>query len=109
MSNIFIQKGILSSFLISSLLCFCGNIAFAQKTGKINGNLLDNQQAVEFATVTLAKLPDSTKIVNFTTSDSLGRFTFDNINFGNYLIKIRFDWLQNIYSKHRFDSRNPYN
>lgn len=71
------------------LVFICLSIStFAQKTCKINGNLLDNQQAIEFATVTLAKLPDSTKIAHFTTSDSLGRFTFDKINFGNYLIKI---------------------
>jgi outer membrane receptor protein involved in Fe transport len=52
------------------------------------GNVVDNQQAVEFATVTLAKLPDSTKIVYFTNTDSLGRFSFEHINTGNYVIKI---------------------
>lgn len=88
MLNICIQKRLKSSFLILSFICFCGNIAFAQKTGKINGNLLDNQQAVEFATITLAKLPDSSKIAYFTTSDSLGKFFFENINLGDYLIKI---------------------
>ncbi len=49
---------------------------------------MDSQQAIEFATVTLAKLPDSTKIAYFSTTDSLGRFSFENIILGNYSIKI---------------------
>ncbi|CAH0996185.1 hypothetical protein EMA8858_02315 [Emticicia aquatica] len=63
-------------------------ISFAQSTGKIIGNVTDNQQAIEFANVTLAKLPDSTKILYFTSTDSLGNFSFDKINFGSYTLQI---------------------
>ncbi len=76
-----------SLFFISTL-CFLSNIVFAQKTGKIIGNISDNQQIIEFANVTLAKMPDSTKIVHFTSTDSLGKFAFDKVNLGTYLIKI---------------------
>lgn len=62
--------------------------AFAQKNGTIRGNLVENNQALEFVTVTLAKMPDSTKIVHFASTDSLGKFSFENIDFGNYLMKI---------------------
>lgn len=62
--------------------------ALAQNNGTIRGNLVENNQAIEFASVTLAKLPDSTKILHFATTDSLGRFAFNELNFGEYLIKI---------------------
>lgn len=69
------------------LVCF-STLSFAQKTGKISGNIVDKQQAVEFATITLAKMPDSAKVVSFASTDSLGKFSFENIDLGNYLIKI---------------------
>ncbi len=68
--------------------CFWATMLFAQRTGTIAGNVIDNQQAVEFATVTLAKMPDTTKVLHFASTDSLGKFSFENIDFGNYLIKI---------------------
>jgi outer membrane receptor protein involved in Fe transport len=74
-------------FIIASF-CLFSTIAFAQKTGKINGNISDSQQAIEFANVTLAHMPDSTKVLYFTSTDSLGRFAFDKVNLGAYLIKI---------------------
>lgn len=72
------------------LFCFSilSSVAFAQKSGSIVGNLTANQEPIEFATITLSKLPDSTKIVYFTSSDSLGHFSFENINLGNYLMKV---------------------
>ncbi|MBB6005436.1 outer membrane beta-barrel family protein [Arcicella rosea] len=72
------------------LFCFSilSSVAFAQKSGSIAGNLTANQEPIEFATITLSKLPDATKIVYFTSSDSLGHFSFENINLGNYLMKV---------------------
>jgi outer membrane receptor protein involved in Fe transport len=79
------KKPLLFAFII---LCFVSTFAFAQKTAKVVGNISDNQQAIEFANVTLAKMPDSTKVLYFTSTDSLGRFAFDKVNLGTYLIKI---------------------
>ena len=70
------------------ILCFLTNKVLAQKTGKITGNIIDNQQAVEFASVTLAKMPDTTKVLHFSSTDSLGKFSFENLDLGEYLIKI---------------------
>ncbi len=61
---------------------------FAQKSGKIIGTVSDNKQFVEFASVTLAKIPDSTKIVHLTNTDSLGKFAFEKIEWGNYIVKV---------------------
>lgn len=60
----------------------------AQNTGSIKGNLIEKQHPVEFATATLAKLPDSTTVIQFATSDSLGQFAFEKLGLGNYLLKV---------------------
>jgi outer membrane receptor protein involved in Fe transport len=71
-----------------AILCFLSNSTFAQKTGKIVGNVIDNQQAVEFASISLAKMPDTAKIVHFTSTDSLGVFAIENLELGSYMLKI---------------------
>ncbi len=62
--------------------------SFAQQTGKISGKVVENKQAIEFASISLAKLPDSTKILYSTPSDSLGNFRFERAPFGAYVLKI---------------------
>jgi len=59
----------------------------AQNSGNIKGNLVDKNQAIEFATVSLAKSTDSTKALFIETTDSLGHFHFNNIPFGTYHFK----------------------
>jgi len=59
----------------------------AQNSGQIKGTLIDKNQAIEFATVSLAKSTDSTKALYIETTDSLGHFNFQNIPFGTYLFK----------------------
>lgn len=57
--------------------------------GKISGNIVNHAKPVEFATVAISNLQDSTKVLFYNTSDSLGRFSFNNLNYGNYLLKIK--------------------
>lgn len=57
--------------------------------GKITGNIINKNQAVEFATVTIANKKDSVKIIAYETTDSLGRFTFQHLDYGVYLIRIK--------------------
>ncbi|MFN8356676.1 MAG: TonB-dependent receptor [Spirosomataceae bacterium] len=68
--------------------CLLGTTALAQQAGRISGNVVDNHQPVEFATVTLAKLPDSTKVLYYVATDSLGKFDFEKLETGRYLLKI---------------------
>lgn len=63
-------------------------VSFAQKS-KITGFILDStaRKSVEFATVALLK---DSKIVEGTTSDVTGKFTFSKVNEGVYQVKITF-------------------
>ena len=63
------------------------HIVFAQNKNEIKGQIKSKSIALEFATVTLAKASDSTKFVAFTTSDSLGKFTFKNLLNEEYTLK----------------------
>ena len=89
------------------ILLFFTQISFAQTMGNIHGNLLENKQAVEFATITLAKLPDSTKVAHYATSDSLGRFVFDKLEMGTYLLKISLVGYQTVLQKIEISAQNP--
>ena len=60
---------------------------FAQ-TGKISGEVGDqNQKPIESATVSLLQGKDSSS-VRQTMSDKSGKFVFDNVGEGKYLISI---------------------
>lgn len=78
----------MKQFLLILVLSIGNMAAFSQKTLKVLGRILDNRQPVEFATVSLAKMSDTTKILYFATSDSLGRFQFQPTEQSDYLLKI---------------------
>jgi len=72
---------------ITFLFLISLQVSFGQ-TGKatIKGYIQDAQgAAMEFASVRLVSLPDSTTITG-TLSDTSGYYTFENISYGNYLI-----------------------
>ena len=60
---------------------------FAQ--GKITGNVVSNNKPVEFATITISNLLDTNKVLFYEASDSLGVFSFANLNYGKYLLKVK--------------------
>lgn len=66
-------------------------LSFGQKTGSISGKVLDDENtAVEFVTVFLTSVNDSTTIVNGTVSDNTGSFVLTNVPLGNYFIHFQF-------------------
>ena len=73
------------SFLI--LLFGFNKVSIAQ--GTISGNLVNNAKPVEFATVTISNLNDSNKVLFYEATDSLGKFIFVNLSFGEYLVKMK--------------------
>lgn len=77
-----IPNTVLTLFLLLSVF------AYSQKTGRISGNVQDKNQPVEFATVTLAYRADTSKIIQYAVTDSLGNFTFDKLTLGTYQLKI---------------------
>ena len=64
--------------------------------GLISGNIVNKGKPVEFATVTIANNSDSTKILFYEASDSLGKFSFSNLAFGTYLVKIKLVGFQSL-------------
>ena len=73
--------------LISFILCVTGS-AVAQ--GRISGRVYDTKsgQPVEYATVAVLKVKDST-LVTGTVSESNGSFSVD-VPYGRYLVRISF-------------------
>jgi iron complex outermembrane receptor protein len=73
-----------------SLLIFICNSAFASFGGVtiVNGNVMDEEKKpVEFVVTTLLKAEDST-LVKGALTDAQGKFTFEGISAGNYIIRI---------------------
>jgi 5-hydroxyisourate hydrolase-like protein (transthyretin family) len=72
------------------LLCcsfFICKHSFAQNEGRLTGKIYDKNVPLEFVTVVAYKSADTNKVLQHTTSDSLGRFSFSNLAFGNYQLK----------------------
>ena len=66
-------------------------LSFGQKTGSISGKVFDGENtAVEFVTVFLTSVNDSTTIVNGTVSNNTGSFVLTNVPLGNYFIHFQF-------------------
>jgi len=57
--------------------------------GKITGTVVNNAKPVEFATVTIANVQDANKVLLYEATDSLGAFSFSNLIYGSYLLKVK--------------------
>ncbi|WP_395061720.1 TonB-dependent receptor domain-containing protein [Flavobacterium sp.] len=75
----------LTLLIIISSIC---QFSFAQKA-EIKGKVSDEKGNLEFVDVNLKKTSDTTKIVGFTSTDSNGNFSIENIDFGTYTIQFR--------------------
>ena len=77
----------LSILLILSVLASV--TGFAQiKNGRISGVVIDgNTKTIESATITLLRAKDST-VAKMSVADKTGKFVFDNIPEGSYLVSI---------------------
>jgi len=76
--------------LLLLIFIVIGKFSFAQNMGSIAGNLTDKGKPIEFVNVVLRKTIDSTKVVAYANTDSLGQFKFSNIPFNEYQIKFSF-------------------
>ncbi len=76
------------------IFCFCISLISLAQEYKITGSVLDAENApVVFAHVILMKSIDST-IVNGTSTDDQGKFMFDNVLGGKYILKA--SYIENI-------------
>jgi len=64
-------------------------IIVSNAQGKISGNIIHDNKPVEFVTVTISNVKDSTKVLFVEATDSLGVFNFTNLIYGDYFIKIK--------------------
>jgi iron complex outermembrane receptor protein len=61
-------------------------VSFGQTKGKVEGFIKDAEGIpIEFATVRLHSLPDSSAVTG-TLSDTSGYYSFENISYGNYFV-----------------------
>jgi len=74
------------------LIILCLNLAIQQTLvaqGKITGTVVNNAKPVEFATVTISNVQDTNKVLFYEATDSLGAFSFDKLDYGKYLLKVK--------------------
>lgn len=76
----------IKTILLSALLLVT-MAGFAQTNGKISGTIIDggDQKIIDAATISLLKAKDSS-LVKLSLTDKEGRFSFDNVKSGNYLV-----------------------
>lgn len=78
---------------ISCVLLFVFTLAATQlsgqSTGKISGKITDSRTPLEFVTVTAAPLSDSTQVLKYFVTDSLGFFTLEGLPFDTYKLECR--------------------
>lgn len=77
----------MKNFQLIVFLVLTSIASFAQKKVSLNGRILDKQQPVEFANVTLTKMSDTTKVMYFAVTDSIGKFHFQLHEQGDFILK----------------------
>ena len=78
-----------TSFCFIALFISLSFKNYSQNSGTINGKVLEKTSPVEFANIILTLTNDSTKIIKFTSTDSLGNFLLTELPFENYILKIQ--------------------
>lgn len=63
--------------------------AFSQNGSTIEGIILDDRNAIEFVNVVLYKSSDTTSYVAYTTTDSIGYFSINNLSPASYVIEFQ--------------------
>ena len=74
--------------ILTFLAAFLGLFVagYAQNDGKVNGTVIDgSQKTIESATIALLRVRDSST-VKFSIADKTGRFAFENVPAGRYLV-----------------------
>lgn len=76
--------------ILTFLAAFLGLFVagFAQNDGKVHGSVIDgSQKTIESATIALVRARDSST-VKFSIADKTGKFAFENVPAGRYLVAI---------------------
>ena len=81
------QRAMIRSYLIATL--FMAFQAMAQSQGKVTGSVAENGQPVEFATVLLSPVTDSTRTITGAVTAQNGGFTIEGVPSGIYDLRVR--------------------
>ncbi|HEX6333984.1 MAG TPA: carboxypeptidase regulatory-like domain-containing protein, partial [Flavisolibacter sp.] len=83
-------------FLLLMFLFLSAHLSLAQHPGLISGNILDEKQkALENASVRLVRMDDSLQVTGMVT-DKNGFFSFSNIAFGYYRLRVSHTGMQQV-------------
>ena len=77
------------SLIVVALLIFHSKPIFSQGNCTIKGKVIEKNLPVEFASVLLFEISDSSKPVRNTITDSAGHFIMDKLLQGSYVLKIQ--------------------
>jgi hypothetical protein len=70
--------------------CYC-NLSAQNKTGSVNGTVIDKKTGLPLEYASIQLLEPSNKIaIKTTISNKKGKFNLDSIAFGNYSLKVNF-------------------
>jgi len=62
---------------------------YSQNSGVVKGKVSDGTHPIEFANVLLSTVADSSNVVQYALTDSIGSFTLDKITYGEYWMQVR--------------------
>lgn len=92
-------------FIILFTLVFSSE-NWAQTTGVIQGIVVENNIPVEFANAVIYSAKDTSKVVIVSTTDSLGKFSLNDLILDNYILKIQIIGYQPFRMNLQLDSVN---
>lgn len=98
----------MKKMLITLALASMGYLCHAQNAGKISGSIKDggNQKVIDAATISLLQSADSA-LLKTSLTDKDGNFSFEQVDFGNYIIMASSTGHAKVYSKVlKIDSAN---
>src|SRR5215210_1052991 len=76
-------------YILMILLLTSGTITvYAQNQTTVSGRVLADGRPLEYATIAIYRISDTSKIINATITDSLGRFSFSDLAYNSYIVKI---------------------
>lgn len=78
-----------TSLLIAILLIFHATTIFSQNACTIQGKVVEKKMPVEFASILLFDISDTSRPIRNTITDSLGHFIIKKILKGKYVLKIQ--------------------
>jgi len=96
-------KIILISFLVGIT-----TVVYPQESGSVKGRLLEKNAPVEFVDISLYAVKDTTKALNYTSTDSMGAFFLDKIPLGEYRLTAHLIGYKTIFKSLTFAKASPF-